>query len=109
MIERPLRPAAAPVVQTPPSASQTDARFGLQIVAFAEFSRARAYILKNQLEGDTLIYRLPKVSGGALFAVIKGSYPDRSSAKEAIVGLPRALQATGPWPRDLTGLRPIRP
>ncbi len=109
VIERQPRPAPAPATQATPSTIQTDGRFGLQFVAFAEFSRARAYILQNELKGDTLIYRLPEGSGGALFAVIKGSYPDRDSANAAIVGLSRTLRATGPWPRELTGLRPIRP
>lgn len=82
-------------------------KWGIQLEAFGDVIAARAYAERVGIGRRGGIYRVTRETGSPVFAVILGQFESRQAAATAIVDLPLALRAAGPFPRALAGLASI--
>ena len=82
---------------------QAESNYTLQLMAVKDENTARQFIDGHQLQGKAAY--LPVVSHGqTLYAVLYGSYPQRSEAVRAAKGLPAAWGTPNPWIRSFNSI-----
>lgn len=88
--------------------AQAEDNYTLQLMAIKEEAMARQFIETHHLQGKAAYF--PVMSGGqTLYAVVYGSFPQRSEAVRAAKGLPKAWGTPNPWIRSLKSLPALNP
>ena len=83
--------------------AQAPNNYTLQLMAVKEEKTARQFIEANHLQ-DKAAYFTVRSHGQTLYAVVYGSYPQRSDAVQAAKGLPAVWGAPNPWIRSFKSL-----
>ena len=88
--------------------AQPNTHYTLQLMAVKDEDTARQFILEHQLQGKAAY--LPVMSNGqTLYAVVYGSYPQRSEAARSAKDLPAAWGTPKPWIRSFNSLHGLSP
>jgi DamX protein len=88
--------------------AQAEGNFTLQLMAIKDEATARQFIEAHHLQGKAAYF--PVMSNGqTLYAVVYGSYPQRSEAVRAAKGLPKAWGTPNPWIRSFKSLPALNP
>ncbi|MEJ2653356.1 MAG: AAA family ATPase [Gammaproteobacteria bacterium] len=83
--------------------AQAPTNYTLQLMAVKEEKTARAFIETNHLQ-DKAAYFPVASHGQTLYALVYGSYPQRSDAVQAAKSLPSAWETPNPWIRRFKSL-----
>lgn len=88
--------------------NQADGNYTLQLMAVKDESTARRFIEAHQLQ-DKAAYFPVKSTGQTLYAVVYGSYPQRSEAVRAAKDLPSSWDTPKPWIRSFKSIHSLKP
>lgn len=83
--------------------SQNPAHYTIQLLGGHNLDALQTYMQKHQLQKQASFYRTRR-DGKQWFALLYGSYPDRSKAQAAIEELPAEIRKTRPWPRPFSNI-----
>jgi DamX protein len=88
--------------------AQAAANYTLQLMAVKDENTARQFIEDHHLQ-DKAAYLAVTSKGQTLYAVVYGSYPQRSGAARAAKELPAAWGTPNPWIRSFKSLHGLTP
>jgi septal ring-binding cell division protein DamX len=84
---------------------QISSNYTLQLVAGYQKSTVNNFLNRHKLPATELAYYRSVNKGKEWHSLVFGIYPDYSSAKRAIDGLPAAVRKTKPWIRRLKNIQ----
>jgi len=88
--------------------AQADSNYTLQLMAIKDETTVRQFIETHHLQGKAAYF--PVMSNGQiLYAVVYGSFPQRSEAARAAKSLPKAWGTPNPWIRSFKSLPALNP
>jgi DamX protein len=88
--------------------AQADNNFTLQLMAVKEENTARQFIETHQLHDKAAYFPVTR-NGQTLYAVVYGSFSQRSEAAQAAKSLPAAWGSPSPWIRSFKSLHAVKP
>ncbi len=80
--------------------------YTLQLAALSELERVPRFIHQHQLNGELAYFTFLR-EGTRYFALLKGIYPDRSSARQAIEALPPEIREASAWIRPVAEIQEL--
>ncbi len=81
-------------------------RFTLQLFSASSRELAEAFIDRNAIGAQALLFRLPK-NKRLLWNVVYGDYESRKEVVQTIAGMRHELRRTHPWPRALSEVQDL--
>jgi DamX protein len=88
--------------------AQADSNFTLQLMAVKNENTARQFIEAHQLHDKAAYFPVTR-NGQTLYAVVYGSFSQRSEAVQAAKSLPAAWGSPSPWIRSFKSLHGVNP
>ena len=88
--------------------AQADNNFTLQLMAVKDENTARQFIESHHLHDKAAYFPVTR-NGQTLYAVVYGSFSQRSEAAQAAKSLPAAWGSPSPWIRSFKSLHGINP